>query len=315
LAAGLLFILPAFLILGALSELYLSYHHLPVVAQVLLGAKAVVVAIILQAAWKLSRKAIRHWSHLLIAVGAWAALQTGGIPFPLIILGAGLLGFFHQSKKTPSLSSVVVRPSPSPVLWIGFALVWGLPFLFLSGILQTVALFFTKLALVTFGGAYAVLPYLQQEATEHYHWLSAGQMMDGLALGETTPGPLIMIVTYVGFWAQGWPGAATATYYTFLPSFFFILVGAPYIERWANLFWLERALQGITAAVIGFICALGFFFALHLFWIDHTFQGFPFTLSLIAWALLSKWNLNILSLVLGGGLLGWLWPTVISCFF
>jgi chromate transporter len=100
-----------------------------------------------------------------------------------------------------------------------------------------------------------------------------------------------------------------------LPSFFFILVGAPYIERWAHLFWLERALQGITAAVIGFICALGFFFALHLFWIDHTFQGFPFALSLIAWILLSKWNLNILSLVLGGGLLGWLWPTVRSCFF
>jgi chromate transporter len=317
-AAGALFILPGFFILGLLSWLYLEFSHLTAVTSLLIGCKAAVVAIIFRAAIKLSKKSIKHWRQALIAVAAFVALQFGKVPFPLIIIAAGLIGFLEPKKeeaftaKTPSH-----QVGLSWSLWMAFALAWVLPLLLLPASFQALGLFFTKLALVTFGGAYAVLPYLQQQATQIYGWLTATQMMDGLALGETTPGPLIMIVTFVGFlagWNQSigraWLGAATATYYTFLPSFFFILVGAPYVERWAYLQWLNRVLGSITAAVVGIICTLGFFFAQHLFWINGTLQLFPMVLSLLAFAVLTKWDTNVLWLVLGCGAISWV---ITSC--
>ncbi|MCD2515584.1 chromate efflux transporter [Massilia sp. G4R7] len=307
--AGLLFILPSLLLLIGLSWIYLTWGHLPVVAGILAGIKPAVVAIVVAAAWRIGRRALRN--ALLCAVAALAFLAIVlGLPFPLIVLGAALIGMaggrlaphrFQPGGAAPGERrdygpALIDDDTPTPgharftlrglftagaigiglalAIWLLLAAVYGV-----DGTLARMGWFFTKAALMTFGGAYAVLPYVVQGAVEHYGWLSAPQMIDGLALGETTPGPLIMIVAFVGF-VGGWThalfgpaalplagvaGALVAALFTFLPSFVFILAGGPLVESGRGNVRLTAPLTAISAAVVGVIASLALFFGQHVF--------------------------------------------------
>jgi chromate transporter len=298
--AGGLFVLPSVFILIGLSYAYMAYGELPLVAGLLYGVKPAVVAIVLAAAWRIGSRALRHPALWGISLAAFAAIHLLRVPFPAIIAGAGLLGALGGRMLPQAFAS---GPAPHdddlPVpaharysarrlaaqLAAGVGL-WLIAVLALAaasgwdGALTRMALFFTKAALLTFGGAYAVLPYVYQAAVEQYHWLSAPQMIDGLALGETTPGPLIMVVAFVGF-VGGWSkalfgpehlflaGAAAAgvvAFFTFLPSFVFILAGAPLVESTHGKLKFTAPLAGITAAVVGVVLSLALFFAQHVCW-------------------------------------------------
>jgi chromate transporter len=308
LVAGLLFILPSLVILLALSYLYVAYGQLPAVAAFFFGIKPAVVAIVAFAAWRIGGRVIRNVVLAGIAVAAFVALAVFGVPFPLVVLGAALLGWLgaklspasfdvesHAVAASPESAAVIDDHSATPghatfswrrTLWVlGAGLVLWLAAMALlihlqgsSGTLPLMGAFFSKAALVTFGGAYAVLPYVNQGAVEQHHWLTASQMIDGLALGETTPGPLIMVVTFVGF-VGGWTHAATqgltpgiagllgglvVTFFTFLPSFIFIFAGAPLVEATRGLRHLTAPLTAVTAAVVGVILNLAVFFATHV---------------------------------------------------
>jgi chromate transporter len=308
LAAGLLFVLPSLLILIALSWLYMAYGNTPVVAGVLAGIKPAVVAIVLAAAWRLGSKTLKAPWLWAIALLALLAIGWWQWPFPLIVAAAAALGalagrfkpqWFSASKHTHGAAThsnapaVIDDHTPAPAhahfsprrllqLCAVGAVLWITPLLLLiawQGWQAThtqLAWFFTKAALLTFGGAYAVLPYVTQTAVYHYGWLSTAQMMDGLALGETTPGPLIIIVAFVGFLA-GWQqagggawlavlGACVATFFTFLPSFLFILGGGSFVESSRNVHSFTAPLTAISAAVVGVIVSLALYFAQHVFW-------------------------------------------------
>jgi chromate transporter len=309
-AAGVLFVLPSLLILVALSWVYLAFGDVPAVAGVLYGLKPAVTAIVLHAAWRIGRRALRGPVLWAIAALAFAAITFVNAPFPLIILGALVLGFaggrlaprhFGGTSRGPAAAghgpALIDDDTPAPAharpsrtrflrgLAIGFGLwllAWGALVLgFGDGhTYARMAAFFTTAALLTFGGAYAVLPYVVQAAVLKYGWLSAGQMIDGLALGETTPGPLIMVVAFVGFlggWQQaalgpealalaGIAGAVVATLFTFLPSFVFILLGAPLVEATREDLKFTAPLTAVTAAVVGVILNLALFFAGHVLW-------------------------------------------------
>ena len=307
--AGVLFVLPSLLLLIVLSWIYLAYGSVPVIAGILYGIKPAVVAIVLAAAWRIGSRSLKSRWLVAIAVLAFFAIAVARLPFPAIVLAAAVMGALggrflpqhfqpggsHPSKVASYGPALIDDDTPTPeharfawrklvaVSAIGIALglaAWSLiaavsgadsPLLLMSG-------FFTKAALLTFGGAYAVLPYVYQGAVENYHWLTPQQMIDGLALGETTPGPLIMIVAFVGFvgnWGQtaaadgqllaGIAGACTVTFFTFLPSFVFILGGAPLIESTRDNIRLTAPLTGISAAVVGVIVSLALFFADHIF--------------------------------------------------
>jgi chromate transporter len=309
--AGGLFVLPSLFILIGLSWLYMAHGDVPAVAGFLYGIKPAVVAIVLAAAWRIGRRALKHPALWVISLAAFIAIFALQLPFPLIVLGAGLLGalggrFAPQVFAAGSGHAATGRrhgpaliddgmPPPAHALYrrsrlaglaaAGLAL-WALAMGLLAffwgwqGALTQMGWFFTKAALLTFGGAYAVLPYVYQGAVDHFQWLTATQMIDGLALGETTPGPLIMVVAFVGFVA-GWTGAlfgpdqlllagsaaaAVVTYFTFLPSFLFILVGGPLVESTHGQLRFTAPLTGITAAVVGVIVSLALFFAWHVFW-------------------------------------------------
>jgi len=308
--AGGLFVLPSLVILIALSWIYLRFGNVPVVAGVLYGIKPAVTAIVLAAAWRIGSRALKHPLLWAIAVAAFIAVFAFNVPFPLIVLaaaGAGWLGSrvvpaafatsgAHGQKASVHLPALIDDDTPraTHTLWSGshalrillvFALLWSLVIALLAvwagwdGTLTQMAWFFTKAALMTFGGAYAVLPYVVQGAVEQFGWLTIAQMMDGLALGETTPGPLIMVVAFVGFvggWNQqvlgdalfagGAVAASVATFFTFLPSFLFILLGAPFIETTHGQLHFTAPLTGITAAVVGVIVNLAVFFAMHVWW-------------------------------------------------
>jgi chromate transporter len=308
LVAGLLFILPSLVILLALSYLYVAYGQLPAVAAFFFGIKPAVVAIVASAAWRIGARVIRNAVLAGIAVAAFVALAVFSVPFPLVVLGAAVLGWLgaklspasfdmqsNMADTTTSGAAVIDDHSSTPAhatfswrrtLWVlGVGLLLWLAVMSLlvhlqgrSGTLPQMAGFFSKAALVTFGGAYAVLPYVNQGAVEQYHWLTASQMIDGLALGETTPGPLIMVVTFVGF-VGGWSHAATqgltpglagllgglvVTFFTFLPSFVFIFAGAPLVEATRGLRHFTAPLTAVTAAVVGVILNLAVFFGVHV---------------------------------------------------
>jgi chromate transporter len=306
-AAGALFVLPSLFILIGLTWVYLAFGHLPAVAGLLYGIKPAVTAIVLFAAYRIGSRALRSGVLWAIAAAAFIAIFAFDIPFPYIVLGAGVLGMLggkfmpdkfkaaggHGTSNKDYGAALIDDDTPTPAHarfgWMRLAtllivgvLLWGGAMALLSGqpTLATMGGFFTKAALVTFGGAYAVLPYVFQGGVEHYQWLSAHQMIDGLALGETTPGPLIMVVAFVGFvgaWGQalfgpnalfwaGAAGAAVATFFTFLPSFVFIFAGGPLIERTHGDIKFTAPLTGITAAVVGVIVNLAVFFAWHVLW-------------------------------------------------
>ena len=342
--AGGLFVLPSFFILTALSALYVAYGDLPAVRGVLYGMQPAVVAIIAVAVLRIGQRALRHGVSLVLAAGAFLALLFD-VPFPLIILTAGILGVLggriwpqafsragHGGKHVESYGPALIddhhavlahtRPSFSRfTLHLVVALVlWVVPLTALiawqgwHGTLTQMGVFFTKAALVTFGGAYAVLPYVNDYATSA-GWLGGEQMIDGLALGETTPGPLIMVVAFVGFvggWQRagmGWTGAVLgstiATYFTFLPSFLFIMLGAPLIERMRGELRLNAALSGITAAVVGVILHLAYEFGRKVFFTTGGIDPWSVAIAVVAFVALWRFKQNVVRVVIIAGLLGW----------
>lgn len=328
--AGCLFVLPSLLILIALSWIYLAFGDVPVIAGILYGIKPAVVALVLAAAWRIGQRSLHNRALLAIAVLACVLISAVQLPFPAVIGIAALIGavgarykpdYFslqahHNSigTATPAApASLIDDHTPPPVhgvlQWramlrtvaIGIAL--GAAVLLLLNLvfgwrnpLVQMGWFFTKAALLSFGGAYAVLPYVYQGAVEQFGWLSASQMIDGLALGETTPGPLIMIVAFVGFvggWTQevfgpfglfwsGCAGALVATFFTFLPSFVFILAGAPLVEATRGNLRLGAVLSAISAAVVGVIVSLGALFAAHVFRLEQAVSRWDWLAILIA---------------------------------
>ncbi len=309
--AGALFVLPSLFILIGLSWVYLRFGSVPLVAGIFYGIKPAVTALVLHAAHRIGTRALKNRWMWGIALAAFIAIFAFDVPFPAIVLGAALVGYFgarlapqvfalgggHASGKASYGPALIDDDTPTPaharfsraylikVLALGLAL-WAAAMAALvatqglHGTLTQMGWFFTKAAMLTFGGAYAVLPYVYQGAVEQYGWLSGTQMIDGLALGETTPGPLIMVVAFVGF-VGGWlkevagpeaqfAGAALAativTYFTFLPSFIFILAGGPAIEATHGKLGFTAPLSAITAAVVGVILNLALFFAYHVLW-------------------------------------------------
>jgi chromate transporter len=308
--AGGLFVLPSLFILVLLSWIYITFGDAPVVAGILYGIKPAVTAIVLFAAWRIGSRALRNAVLWAISAAAFIAIYFFAVPFPAILISAGIVGLLggriapqkfatggHADTKKSYGPALIDDDTPTPpharFRWSGLGRVvaMGIFLWFVSlgamilargwdDALNQMGWFFTKAALLTFGGAYAVLPYVVQGAVEHYQWLTPTQMIDGLALGETTPGPLIMVVAFVGFvgaWAHaivgpdsvvllGIAGAVVATWFTFLPSFVFIFAGAPIIETTHRQPHLTAPLTGITAAVVGVIVNLAVFFAIHVFW-------------------------------------------------
>ena len=309
--AGALFVLPSLAILIALSWLYMAYGNVPAVAGVLYGIKPAVVAIVLHAAWRIGSRTLKRPTLWAIAAAAFVAIFAFAVPFPAIVLAAGVIGYVggrvapqefavgggHDARGGAHLPALIDDDTPTPpharfraphlalvtaiavALWL-FALAMLVASYGPGAPLPRMGWFFTKAALLTFGGAYAVLPYVYQGAVETYAWLTPAQMIDGLALGETTPGPLIMVVAFIGFvgaWTKalfgpeslaqaGIAGACVATFFTFLPSFLFILAGGPLVETTHGQLKFTAPLSGITAAVVGVILNLALFFAWHVFW-------------------------------------------------
>jgi chromate transporter len=285
--AGLLFILPGFAVILALSALCAAQGQAPLVAGLLFGLKAAVLGIVMQALLKVAKRALKGWESYLLAAAAFVAIALMKLPFPLVILAAALIGTVFAARfslanadapvAAPGVAHVrhlLAIASATAAFWL---LPLGLMILLATGnIYAAQALYFSQTALVTFGGAYAVLAYVGQQAVEHYQWLTSGEMVTGLGLAETTPGPLILVLVFVGFLgAYRDPGAMSpllagslggfvTAWFTFLPSFLFVFLGAPYMERLRGIRWLAGALAAITAAVVGVIANLSVWFALHV---------------------------------------------------
>ena len=345
--AGTLFVLPSLVLLIALSWIYMAFGQQPLVAGIFYGIKPAVAAIVLHALHRIARKSLGNplvapvpWS---LAAMSFIAIAFLKIPFPAVVLSALLIGALlvrvapdalHRGSghaatsgktgeaaviddDTPTPTHALFKPGRLAAVLAAGAVLWLLPFAALlwsqgwSGTLTQIGWFFTKAALLTFGGAYAVLPYVNQAAVEHYQWLSTSQMMDGLALGETTPGPLIIIVAFVGFVA-GWGkevlgpearflgaalAACVATWFTFLPSFIFILAGGPWVESTRGNLKLTAPLAAVTAAVVGVIANLALFFIAAVAYPAGTAGLFDTkpdfaALALVAFAALALWRLK-----------------------
>ncbi len=278
LIAGGLFVLPGAAVVLLLSLIYAAFGQVPVVAALFTGVQAAVIAIVIEALLRLSRRALKSREAWLIACAAFAGLFLFKLPFPVIILAAGLWGFFRtagtrRDPTAPAPPAALARSLRVAALWLG---VWLLPLAALilaaPGRLAEIGIFFSKLAVLTFGGAYAVLAWMAQEVVQDKGWLTLPQMMDGLGLAETTPGPLILVNEFVGFmaahqaggWTLGLAGAAVALWMTFIPSFLFIFAGSPFIDRLAHMPRLSGALAAITVAVVGVIANLSLWFGLNV---------------------------------------------------
>jgi chromate transporter len=353
-AAGVLFVLPSVFVLLGLSWLYAAHGEVPAVAAALGGLKPVVVAIVAEAVVRIGRRALRGVPQLAIAAAAFVAIRFLGVPFPLVVLGAGAAGLLlaHRSAapaasahvereteagdRSPVPGSETAAPAvaerlavhvPPPAPRVARVLAWGLGLWVLPlalvaatlgprGLHADVYLFFTWAAFITFGGAYAVLAYVTQTVVEAFGWLSATQAIDGLALAETTPGPLIMVLQFVGFMA-GWnhPGglpqtpaavlaALLATWATFLPCFLFIFLGAPHVERLrASRRW-AAALGGITAAVVGVILNLVVVFGTAVFLPAGRIDLFAVAVAAATLVVLVRWRVDVPWVVLAGAALG-----------
>lgn len=325
--AGALFVLPSLFILIGLSWIYVAFGEVPVVAGIFYGIKPAVTAIVVHAAHRIGSRALKNAWLWAMAAASFVAIFALNVPFPIIVLVAAIVGYIggrllpskfvigggHGAAKTSYGPALIDDDTPTPeharFRWghllrlavIGAAL-WLLPMGLLTalfgwhGTLTQMGWFFTKAALLTFGGAYAVLPYVYQGAVGHYGWLSPSQMIDGLALGETTPGPLIMVVAFVGFvggyiqpmfgvdhpFLAGAIAATLVTWFTFLPSFLFILAGGPLVESTHNELKFTAPLTGITAAVVGVILNLALFFGYHVLWPNGFSGAFDWPAALIA---------------------------------
>ena len=350
--AGGLFVLPSLLILIALSWVYMAFGHVPAIAGIFYGIKPAVTALVVHAAYRVGSRALKNAWLWSIAAAAFLAIFALDAPFPLIIAAAALIGFAggryrpekfqvgggHGKAKAGYGPALVDDDTPTPphalfswarfrLVLVSFVALWATALAALTlaygwnGVLPQMGWFFTKTSLLTFGGAYAVLPYVYQGGVDHYHWLTATQMIDGLALGETTPGPLIMVVSFVGF-VGGWThaifgsdslflagavAASVVTFFTFLPSFFFILLGAPFIESAHGNLKFTAPLTGITAAVVGVIINLAVFFAYHVLWPQGLAGHFEWPSALIglgAAIALFRFKVGVIPVVLACGLAG-----------
>jgi chromate transporter len=351
-AAGVLFVLPSLFLLIGLSWLYIAYGQVTWVAGLFYGIKPAVAAIVLQAAYRIGSRVLQNNLLWAIAAASFVAIFALNVPFPLIVLAAALIGFVggrlsansfqvgggHGAASQSSGSAIIDDDTPTPShaiftwkrLWqvlLAAAVLWLVPMGLL--VLQfgwdhtftQMSWFFTKAALLTFGGAYAVLPYVFQAAVEQFGWVTVTQMMDGLALGETTPGPLIMVVAFVGFvgaYAQALLGpdslflagalaATLVTWFTFLPSFIFILAGGPFVESTHNDLKFTAPLTAITAAVVGVILNLALFFGYHTMWpqgFDAPFDTSAALIAIAAAVALLKFKLNVMQVIGACGLLG-----------
>lgn len=350
--AGALFVLPSLFILIALSWVYIAYGDVSWVAGLFYGIKPAVTAIVLQAAHRIGSRALKNNILWAIAGASFVAIFALNIPFPVIVIGAAMAGYFggrfapqifnasggHGAAKKSYGTAIIDDETPTPahalfswskfisVFAVGFVL-WVIPLGALCAIygwqhdFTQMAWFFTKAALLTFGGAYAVLPYVYQGAVGNYHWVTPTQMIDGLALGETTPGPLIMVVAFVGFvggyvkallgvdhlFLAGALAAALVTWFTFLPSFIFILAGGPFVETTHNNLKFTAPLTAITAAVVGVILNLALFFGYHVLWPQGFKGSFDIASALIALAAaiaLFKFKRNVIHVIGVAALVG-----------
>jgi chromate transporter len=364
LIAGILFLLPSLALLISLSWVYLVFGDVPTVAGVLYGIKPAVTAIVVFAAYRIGSKALKNGVLWGLAAAAFVAIFAFDVPFPYIVLSAAVLGYVggqmlpdkfksgggHGSSGKGHGPALIDDHTPVPeharlkwsrvlmFLVVGIAL-WLVTMAALystggwQGTLTQMGWFFTKAAFLTIGGAYAVLPYVYQGGVEQYTWLTGPQMIDGLALGETTPGPLIMVVTYVGYiggWTKqvfgpehlalsGFAGAMVATFFTFLPSFLFILIGGPAVEASRHDIKLSAPLTAITAAVVGVIINLAVFFAYHVLWphgitqpfsMQTLFSGFQWISLLIgvaAFVALWRYKIGVITVIGACGLAGLLY--------
>jgi chromate transporter len=278
LIAGALFVLPGALVVLILSLVYAAFGQVPLVAALFTGVQAAVIAVVIEALIRVSKRALKSREAYVIAVAAFAGLFFFKLPFPVIILSAALWGYFRtrsadRDPEAPAPPAALARSLQAALVWLA---IWlgplGLLLALAPGRLAEIGVFFSKLAVLTFGGAYAVLAWMAQDVVEAKGWLTLTQMMDGLGLAETTPGPLILVNQFVGYlaayqtggWTMGLAGAVIALWMTFIPSFLFIFTGAPFIDRLTHMPRLSGALAAITAAVVGVIANLSLWFALHV---------------------------------------------------
>ena len=350
--AGGLFVLPSLFILIALSYVYVAYGEIRWVAAIFYGIKPAVTAIVVHAAYRIGSRALKNAWLWTIAAAAFVAIFALNMPFPAIVAAAAALGYAggryapekfatgggHGAEAKSFGPALIDDDTPTPAharfrgsrlawLILAGAMLWLIPMAALIAVagwdatLAQMAWFFSKAALLTFGGAYAVLPYVYQGAVNEFQWVTALQMIDGLALGETTPGPLIMVVAFVGFvggWSQqilgpeapfaaGALAAAVVTYYTFLPSFVFILIGGPIVETTHGNLRVTAPLTGITAAVVGVILNLALFFAYHVLWpegFDGRFETASALIGVAAALALFRFKRGIMETVGGAALVG-----------
>ncbi|ENW08728.1 chromate efflux transporter [Acinetobacter beijerinckii] len=352
LVAGILFVLPSLFILIVLSWIYAQFGDVPIIAGLFYGIKPAVTAIVFHATYRIGSRTLKNKFLWLIAAAAFIAIFFFNIPFPLIVFCAAILGYLlskkqphlfsqqasHQSNQKNYGAALIDDNTPPPAhaifRWANLAKIvlitaflWCIPILLLTFSLgwqhayTQMAWFFTKAALLTFGGAYAVLPYVYQGAVNYYGWLNPTQMIDGLALGESTPGPLIMVVAFVGFlggfnqallgtehlFLAGAVAAVIVTWFTFLFSFVFIFAGAPLIESTHNELKFTAPLTAITAAVVGVILNLALFFSYHVLWpngFDHAFNYEAAIITVAAMIALFKFQMNVLYVIFASALSG-----------
>jgi chromate transporter len=352
--AGALFVLPSLFILIGLSWVYIAFGEMPLVAGIFYGIKPAVTAIVVQAAHRIGSRALKNSALWAIAAASFVAIFALDVPFPAIVAAAAAIGYCGgriapdkfktgggHGKTDKSFGRALIdddTPTPEHAIFSGArllkvvligSLLWLLPMALLTAgfgwahTLTQMGWFFTKAALLTFGGAYAVLPYVYQGAVGHYGWLTPTQMIDGLALGETTPGPLIMVVTFVGFvggyvkavfgpdslFLAGAVAATLVTWFTFLPSFIFILLGGPFIETTHNDLKFTAPLTAITAAVVGVILNLALFFGYHVLWpkgFAGSFEWLSALIALGAAVALFRFKANVIHVIAACAVIGFL---------
>ena len=358
-AAGVLFVLPSLFFLIALSWIYIAFGDMPLVAGLFYGIKPAVTAVVVQAVHRIGARALRNGLMWAIAAAAFVAIFAMNVPFPAIVAVAALTGYVggrvapdkfkvgggHRAADKSYGPALIDDDTPTPehalFRWSGLlrvaaagVVLWSIPMALLLGLygwehtLTQMGWFFTKAALLTFGGAYAVLPYIYQGAVGHYGWLTPTQMIDGLALGEANPGPLIMVVAFVGFvgayvqalfgpdmlFVAGAVAAALVTWFTFLPSFIFILAGGPFVESTHGNLRFTAPLTAITAAVVGVILNLAVFFAYHVLWPDGLGGRFDWVSALIAAGAavaLFRYKRNVIHVIAACAVLGLIVKTLI----
>lgn len=324
--AGAFFVIPSIFILLALSWIYATHGNVPWVAAIFYGLKPAVMAIVAHAVIRIGKRALKKPALWAVAAAAFVAIFFFKVPFPVIIACAAVIGIVFAVPATPKPA---LETAATTTNWIPAAvclILWWLPVVALGlwrgwdSIFVRQGVFFSKAALITFGGAYAVLPYVAQAAVEQHGWLSASQMMDGLGLAETTPGPLIMVLQFVGFMG-GWNAGGTAaavtcalltTWVTFLPSFLFIFLGAPYVDRLYGNAKLNAVLSAVTAAVVGVVLNLAVWFGWHTVWPEvGRVDWFAVVVGIVALAGMWRWKWDVVPVVLGAGILGLIYHVIV----